>query len=245
MNDFLTEYDNQKPAAAKAVASLFGGVLLLISATTSMAFFAEYAGELFAFVSPELSPYLSAITGALVFEGASVVWSWLRSHDSDTATQLTVASTGAWLSMAGGLAVTACYFLLNVSLLSERLDATAQTTISLMSGLLIIAGVALNFALAHIYRNSSEAQQQASQVAELRAMTAQAKHTIGRESTGAKLSQTIDNIRRGLPEYSRAHGRHDADQYLAKNFTRTKRSPSSPAQDQEAVPFLSENGRHK
>ena len=251
MNNYLTEYETQKPAAAKAVALLFGGVLLLISAATSMAFFSEYAPALFSFVSPELSPYLSALVGALVFEGASVVWSWLRSHDSDTATQLSVASTGAWSAMAGGLLVTACYFLLNVTLLAERLDTTAQTTISLLSGLLIIVGVALNFCLAHIYRTNSEAQQHAGQNAELRAMSASARHTVLRESTSAKLSQTIENIRHQLPDHARVQGQHDAGEYLARAFTQAtsaQRSPSLPAQDQdvedlEPVPFLSANGR--
>jgi len=247
MNDFTTEQENKKPATAKAVALIFGTALIIISATTSAAFFSTYAAGLFNFVTPELSPLLSAIVGVVVFEGASITWAWLRANDADTKNQLSTASIGAWASMAGGLIVTACYFALNTSLLFERLDAQALTVISLSSGVLIILGVALNFALAHIYRVNSATNQEAENSAELRAMSADARHTVRQETTQARLAQTIDIIRQQIPAQSRAQGEHDAAEMLARMFAQALteseaqlRETDDP-EDEPARPF--QNGR--
>ena len=68
-HNFDFEFDDGgKNATARAVGLLFGGALLTLSAVTSAAFFWQYAPDLFAFVSPTLSPDLAAVTGVGCFE---------------------------------------------------------------------------------------------------------------------------------------------------------------------------------
>ena len=131
MFDLTSELDSGKPALARAVGVLFGGVLVLLSAITTAAFFAKYAPSVFEFLSPELSPYMAALTGIICFEGASVVWCWLRANDSDTGQQLAIANVGAWGAMLCGLLITAVFLALNSSLIAGQLDAAAIDALSM------------------------------------------------------------------------------------------------------------------
>lgn len=240
MFDLNTPLDSQKPVTSKAVGILFGGALVTLSALTSAAFFFEYAGSAFAFLVGDLSAWLAALVGVLCFEVASLVWSWLRAHDADTAGQLAVSNIAAWLAMAGGLAVTVIYFGLTTPLINAQLDTTAQMVFSLIGGLLIIAGIAGNFAAGHIYRINAATHAAASQQSEIRAMQQSAAHTANRESTYAELARTLEAIRDQLPETTTAQGAANAGQYISERFT----VPTSPQGERVPVrPTASPNGR--
>jgi len=218
--DFNTPLDYQKPVQSKAVSFLFGGLLVILSGLTSMAFFYRFAGSAFAFLVGDLSPWLSALVGVLCFEIASLVWAWLRANDADTAGQLAISNVAAWLTMAGGLAVTVIYFGLTADLIAARLDATAEMVFSLIGGLLIIAGIAGNFAAAHVYRINAATHAAASQAAELRAMQQGASFTANREATFAELTQTIEAIRASLPEAASKKGADNAKQFFNRPTAR-------------------------
>ena len=212
-------FESDKPAAARAVSILFGGALLILSAITSAAFFWRYAPGVFDFLSPAMSPYLAAATGVLCFEAASVCWSWLRAHDADTAVQLAVANVGAWGAMLAGLTVTAVYFTLNSDLIATRLDDAAIMFVSIAGGFLIVLGIGGNFALGFVYRNSAAGHMEASNAAELRAMQSAARHAARTETTRATLANTLQEIRRELPNQSKRQGAINAGQFIADNFT--------------------------
>lgn len=218
MYDFNSPLDQQKPATAQAVSFIFGGLLVVISAITSAAFFFRFAGEAFVFLVGDLSPWLSAVVGVLCFEVASLTWAWLRAHDADTQAQLAVSNLASWLTMAGGLAVTVIYFGLTSSLVSTRLDSTAETVLSLLGALLIVAGIAGNFAAAHVYRINGATHASASQSAELAAMQHTAAHAANREATLATLQRTLETIRAQLPETADRQGVQNAERYIAHNF---------------------------
>ncbi|UCC54035.1 MAG: hypothetical protein JSV68_08690, partial [Anaerolineaceae bacterium] len=115
------------------------------------------------------------------------------------AIQMATANVGAWGVMIGGLVVTAVYFTLNSELINGRLDDMAVMTVSILGGLLIVLGIGGNFALGFVYRNGSAEHTKASNVAELRAMKTTARHAADKETTQAALTQTLDRIRRSLP----------------------------------------------
>jgi len=215
--DFNTPLDNQKPVISKAVAVIFGGILVALSALTSAAFFFRYAADAFTFLAGDLSPWISAAVGVICYEGAALTWAWLRSNDADTGQQLAVANVAAWGATIGGLCVTCVFFALNSDLI--RLDATAETAVSLVGGLLIILGIGGNFAAGHIYRIGAASHTANSQQAEIRAMQNAAAFTANREATYAALQQTLDAIRRDLPTQAVAQGKADADTYLRQRFT--------------------------
>ena len=237
MFDLNSPLDHQKPVVSKAVGVLFGGALVTLSALTSAAFFYRFAGDAFTFLVGDLSAWLSALVGVLCFEVASLVWAWLRAHDSDTAGQLAVSNIAAWLTMGGGLAVTVIYFGLTTPLINAQLDATAEMVFSLVGGLLIIAGIAGNFAAGHIYRINAATHASASQQAELRAMQQSAAHTANRESTYAELARTLEAIRQQLPATAANQGEQNARQYMGERFTADP-VPANPTQQQ-----TSQNGR--
>jgi len=232
--DLFTDFENGKPAPARAVGVLFAGALLTLSGVTSAAFFWEYSPGLFDFLSPRLSPYMAAITGVIVFEAASVVWSWMRAHDADTNGQLSAANVGAWGSMIGGLLVTATYFTLNNSLLAGQLDAAAETVVSILGGLLIVLGVGGHFALSFVYRLSAASHVEASNTASLRALQQAARHTVQTETARATLSASVDKIRRQLPQHAETIGQDAAGQYF--------RSATPPAPQIDLVKMAEKNG---
>jgi len=228
MYDFNTPLDHQKPVTSKAVGILFGGALVTLSALTSAAFFYQFAGDAFAFLVGDLSPWFAAAVGVLCFEIASLVWAWLRANDADTAGQLAVSNIAAWAAMAGGLAVTCVYFGLTVDLVAANLDETAVVVLSLVGALLIVAGIAGNFAAAHIYRVNAATHASASQQAELRAMQTGAAFVANKETTYAELEKTLEAIRQQLPETAVQQGSQNAGQFLNGRFSVRKEKDRSP-----------------
>jgi len=225
--------DNPKPVTSKAVAVIFGGILVALSALTSAAFFFRYAADAFTFLAGDLSPWISALVGVICYEGAALVWAWLRSNDADTAQQLAVANIASWAAMIGGLCVTCVFFALNSDLIN--LDATATEAVSLIGGMLIIIGIGGNFAAGHIYRIGAASNTANSQAAEIRAMQNAAAFAANREATYAALQQTLDAIRRDLPTQATAQGKADADTYLRQRFS---------YQNEEVAPVpFQENGQ--
>ena len=218
MFDLTSELQGGKPPLARVVGVLFGGILIVLSAMTTAAFFAAYAPTVFEFVSPELSPYLAAAAGVICFEGASVVWSWLRANDSDTKEQLAIANVGAWGAMLCGLVVTAVFLALNSSLISGQLDAAAVNALSLLGGVLIVIGIAGNFALGFAYRNAAAGHVAAGNAAQLRALQTAARHSANMATADATLRRTLQAIQASLPETSKQQAATNAARFLAANF---------------------------
>ena len=218
MYNFDSPLTHDKPVTARAVGVIFGGALVTLSALTSAAFFYRFAGSAFAFLAGDLSPWLSALVGVLCFEVASLVWAWLRANDADTDAQLAISNIAAWAAMGGGLAVTCVYFGLTIDLVATRLDETAIMVLSLIGALLIVAGIAGNFAAGHVYRVNAATHAAAAQSAELRAMQAGAAFAANRETTYAELARTMEAIRQALPETAASAGQANAQQFISERF---------------------------
>ena len=234
--DFGNPIDQQKPAVAPAVSIVFGGILVGLSGLTSAAFFYAYAGTAFAFIAGNLSAWLAAVVGVLCFEGASLTWAWLRANDAGTASQISTSNIAAWATMAGGLIVTVIYFALNTPLINAQLDATGEMVFSLIGGVLIIAGIAGNFAAAHIYRINAPTHVAASNQAEIRAMSASAQHMAARESTFAEMARTLEQIREQLPQTTTMQGEANAGQFLRERFGIARNGDRVPTRPTQASP---------
>jgi len=217
-NGFSSDFVSSKPVTARAVGGIFGGLLVLLSALTTAAFFFKYAPTAFDFLVGDLSPWLSALVGVLVFEVASLVWSWLKANDADTGAQLAVSNLSAWAAMACGLAVTVVYFSLGTDLINAQLDATAETAVSLVGGVLIVIGIGGNFCAGFVYRISGAMHSSATQQSQLRAMQTGAAFAANREATYAELQRTLEGIRAQLPDVANQQGAANSEQFINERF---------------------------
>lgn len=235
--DFSIDTVEGKRPAARAVAVLFGGALILLSAATSAAFFASYVPDLYSLWVGSWSPLLSAATGVLIFEVGALAWGYLRSHHADTGAQLVAARVGSWGGMIGGVLVTVAYFSLSNRLLVDNLDAATLDLVALMGGVLVVAGVAGHFILVFLYQSASAAQQQAASAADLRAMSSAARNQVDAATMRATLDRTLADIGAALPVASARQGATNAQRYLAHSFEDAP-TPSTPAR-----PTMTANGR--
>jgi len=204
-----------KHTAARGIGTLFGLALFALSAITSASFFYAHAAGPFTPFAGEFSPLLAAAAGVLLYEGASVLWGWLRANDADTHQQLTVSSIGAWFGLVGGILVTAVYFALNNDLIT--LDAQTLYLSKLFGVALIIVGICTNFALAFIYRLGGSSQQKAHQAAMIRALQQAASFTVERESTEAAMIESVEAIRNRIPEAARQRALDAQRAFLASH----------------------------
>lgn len=215
---FNNEFDNQATVSARAVSYVLIGIGAAISGMATAAFFYSYAADLFTFISPSLSPWIAAAAGVFLFEFSSFAWSQVEAKHADTSEQITIAAAGKWLALGGSVLTTVVYFALNSSLLAGRLDDTALYVVSIIGGLLVIVGSSGLFLLAALYTSHSASHTKARQNATIRAMQSNANHTINREATAATLSQTVEEIRRRLPENASKKGARQAGEFEAANF---------------------------
>ena len=218
---FSTEFETRSPGA-RGVAYVLIGVGALISATATAAFFHAFAADMFSFISPELSPWLASAAGVFLFEFAAFAWAQVEARHADTSEQITIAAAGKWLALVGSILTTVVFFSLRSSLLAGQLDDTALFVVSVIGGLLIIVGSSGLFLLIALYAGASANHTKARHDAAIRAMRATAAHTINQETTAATLAQTVEAIRRGLPEHAQRQGLVNAQQFTRERFTDPK-----------------------
>ena len=88
--------------------------VVVLSALTTFAFFANYVGGAFTFIAGDsLSPYISGIAGLLVLDVAALIWGYLRGRHADTAAQMAIAGTMGVVDLSISILVTAVFFALN------------------------------------------------------------------------------------------------------------------------------------
>ena len=241
-NDLFTnEFESRSPGA-RGVAYVLIGVGALISASATAAFFHAFAADLFGFISPEMSPWLAAAAGVFLFEWAAFAWAQVEARHADTSEQIAIAAAGKWLALAGSILTTVVFFSLRSSLLAGRLDETAMFVVSIIGGLLVIIGSSGLFLLIALYVGASSSHTKARNNAAIRAMRASAEHTINRETTAATLAQTIESIRRGLPENTQRQGQLNANQFVSERFTQEEPPAKRNWQPRQRV-GVSSNGR--
>ena len=213
-HDLFTQFDDSPHPGARGVALVLIGLGAIISATATAAFFATYAASMFEFISPQLSPWLAAGAGVFLFEFAAFAWSQVEARHADTKEQIAIAGAGKWLALAGSILTTVVWFSLRSDLLAGQLDETAMFTVSILGGVLVIAGSSGLFLLAALYASNSSPHREATAAATLRALRASAKHTIDQETTAATLSASVDKIRRQLPQHAETVSQDAAGQYF-------------------------------
>lgn len=233
LNHSLLDDDGGGSQLAPGVARIVGAILLLISAATSFAFFAQYAGKVFEFISPSLSPYLAGAVGVISFELMSVVWRYLHANNADTARQMQLAQVGAILALSGGLLVTVIYFALQTDLLTGVMDASTVTALSLVGGILIILGVSGNFGLYHFYEEAGSKHQANLQKAQIAAMRSTASFHTKAATTKHTLAHTMNEIDRALPGQAAQQARRERDQWATTMFTpmQNRKSPAKNPND--------------
>ena len=156
----MINFDDSKSYAARGLWLGLKSVLFVLSAATSGAFFMTYAGQIFAgIVGPELSPYFAALAGVIVFDGAALVWSYLRSNHANTESQMTIARFTGMGDLIGSLLTTVLYLALSSSFSIGVYDAAGSLTILGQTlhytGLvLVVVGVGGNFAAAYLYADA-------------------------------------------------------------------------------------------
>lgn len=216
----INEIESQSGPTARGLRILFTGALLVLSGVTSMAFFATYAWPMFAFlVGVDLAPYMAGLTGALCFEIASIVWSYLRANDAGTNGQIATATTAHWMALAGGVTVTIIYMVMSSELIAPYLDSRADLVLALIGMVLIVAGVAGNFLAASLYLNSGPSHTQATHEADIRALQAGVYYQIAQETARATLSRTMEEIQRELPGHAGAQALVNSRGWMASQFS--------------------------
>ena len=71
--DLFSDFGQSGNPGARGIAAVLIGLGALISATATAAFFYTFAASMFAFISPDLSPWLAAVAGVFLFLGRKLM----------------------------------------------------------------------------------------------------------------------------------------------------------------------------
>jgi hypothetical protein len=220
-------FNHERTTQARSLALVASVALLLFSAITSYAFFSTYAGDVFAFISPTLAPYLAGLAGMVVFEGMTLVWRYLRANHADTHDQMAYAKWGAILALSGGVLVTVVYFALQTPLLGAVVDERAREVLSLLGGLLMIVGVSGGFLLWHLYSSADAAHERNTQRAALRAKQHQAQMQVANLTTDRVLRDTAAAVAEVLPEHSTRQAAQNSQRIMDQMITADGVNPTA------------------
>lgn len=146
---------NHQRKAAYYLIALFSAAVLVISSSTSFAFFYNFFDGLIppALLGQEVSALISGIVGVLLFDGACVVWLYAYLRDAETADQRAVSMVMVLITFIGGTAASVAHIALSAA--EFGVDPETAATIGNLSIVAVIVGVVANFGAVQLYRSST------------------------------------------------------------------------------------------
>lgn len=144
-----------KKTAARFLAMAFAIVLLVISATTSFAFFFNH----FYIIPPSLlgetvGQLISGIVGVLLFDAATSIWLVIYLQDARTPEQRAISLVLAGFTFLGAAAASVAHLALSATG-TMALDIETLDTISMIALVCVILGVIANFGGSLMYSRFS------------------------------------------------------------------------------------------
>ncbi len=146
-----------KKTAAKFTAIAFGVIVLVISASTSFAFFYNYFSNLIppGLLGQNVASLISGIVGTLLFDVASVVWLQTYLNDARTPEQRAISLIMLIVTFLGAAAASVAHLALSAT--GElALDAATLDSIATISLVAVIIGVIANFGSTIAYQRFSQ-----------------------------------------------------------------------------------------
>lgn len=145
-----------KKTAARFLAMAFAIVLLVISATTSFAFFFNH----FYIIPPSLlgetvGQLISGIVGVLLFDAATSIWLVIYLQDAGTPEQRAISLILAGFTFLGAAAASVAHLALSATG-TMALDIETLDTISMIALVCVILGVIANFGGSLMYSRFSQ-----------------------------------------------------------------------------------------
>lgn len=236
-NSFDVRMEDSTSIAGRIVLIIMLIVFLAASMITTFSFFYTYAPGLGRVIHPDYAGYVAGTMGVLLFDLAGLGWTVLRSRNSDTTHQFTIATLAAITTIVLSLITSGLYVAL-----SSAFDIGLYTTggsLSQFGQAMQIAGVAimtlgfvLNFGAIAAYVNVSRETAQAVHQTQMRGYVAQGRFAADRTRAQLELERTLANIMRDLPALAALQARTNAAGYLDHSFNQT--GPAAPAIDDAA-----------
>ena len=151
-----------KKTAAKFTSVAFGVVVLIISASTSFAFFYNYFSNLIppGLLGTSVASLISGFVGTLLFDVASVVWLQTYLNDARTPEQRAISLIMLIVTFLGAAAASVAHLALSAT--GElALDAATLDSIATISLVAVIIGVIANFGSTIAYQRFSQENKEA------------------------------------------------------------------------------------
>ena len=199
-NSFDVRMEDSTSIAGRIVLIIMLLVFLAASMITTFSFFYTYAPGLGRVIHPDYAGYVAGTMGVLLFDLAGLGWTVLRSRNSDTTHQFTIATLAAITTIVLSLITSGLYVAL-----SSAFDIGLYTTggsLSQFGQAMQIAGVAimtlgfvLNFGAIAAYVNVSRETAQAVHQTQMRGYVAQGRFAADRTRAQLELERTLDTKR--------------------------------------------------
>ena len=144
-------------SAARFLAIGFSVVLLIISATTSFAFFVEFFPEIIpgSVLAKDIGALVSGAIGVALFDVATVVWLLMFLHDAATPQQRAIALILAVFTFMGSAAASVAYLSLSAEGSMDVLDVATKTTVASFALVIVLLGIVSNFGASQMYNRYS------------------------------------------------------------------------------------------
>lgn len=235
MGDLLDE-GNGKRTAARWAASGLGLVFFLLSALTTAGFFFQYASGIGGLLGPDLAPYMAAAVGVLTLDLASLVWSLVRSHGSNSETQQTLSGIVGGIDLVMALTVSGLYVLLSGSSLSVGVyDAAGGLTsfgrsLHLFGTLVVTVALTLNFGAVWVFAAVSSETRAAAQQTRLAAAVREGQYRVAHMHTKATVQRSLEAIAQRVPQVSQEAAAAAADDYVSHRTRPRQTQPEGVAE---------------
>lgn len=189
-----------------------------ISGLASFQFFATYSGALLAgLVPPAFLSIAAGLIGLIVCEGSCLYWQWSLQNDADSKAQLAIAQAGYIVSLIVSVTITCLYFLLTSALVAPYLADIAHI-IDAFAALTLVGIIGFQFVAKVQYSHVATQAAKAAQDAQIRALQHDAAYHVRQQSTRADLQNSLAELQKALPEYSRRRGGESAGQFIKERY---------------------------
>lgn len=235
--------DAGKRTLARGVATMLGVVFFILSAATTAMFFMTYAPGLGDLAGSVAGPYVAALVGVLSLDLASLAWSYVRAHGTDSQGQQVLAGAVGALDLVMSLIVSALYVLLGASNLDAGVVDQAGNLTALgqslhLAGVVIVTlALVVNFASVWLFSTLAASTRAAAQRSELAAAQREAQFKVANMHTRATVQRSVAAIAEQLPAVTTATANHAAQRYVE-----AYRQPGAAAPAASGQPVAHVNG---
>ncbi|MCO5189132.1 MAG: hypothetical protein M9918_13195 [Anaerolineae bacterium] len=212
----LDDLFSDDAGSKKHVGALVGLIIRALSTVTTAGFFFVYVANLYTWlVGAELSPYLSAVTGAFLLDFLGWFWNYAKENLATSEKQTSGAKYASIVDISLSTLVSFVFLILITQFIVT--GNTLGQAVNLLGLGIAVSAFAFNFVMWAYWESTSAAAVGRAENVKEQTTLEEARRNLRSAHKRAVITETLTDIGNRLPGFSRQTGRYNSERFIEAN----------------------------